>query len=179
MNTPKLLIRFFPVPGVDWVGNVRITCQETGLGAELCYQAPSLIGRNRRSIKGKIIDLSSSKTLYEVDGHWDNTVTVKDVRNGKQKVIYNATEIISGLKTPQVKDTKVIETLPPYLYAQDCLWGLFDYLMSMHCHATPFLIPFNTDVINLSCGFKWISDCVEQPLLGHFVERIGRGLERS
>ncbi|KAI3440128.1 uncharacterized protein J3R85_003984, partial [Psidium guajava] len=108
MNAPKLLIRFFPVPGVDWVGNVRITCQETGLGAELCYQAPSLIGRNRRSIKGKIIDLSSSKTLYEVDGHWDNTVMVKDVRNGKQKVIYNAAEIISGLKTPQVKDTKGI-----------------------------------------------------------------------
>lgn len=119
MNSPKLLIRFLPVPGVDWVGDVRITCQETGLGAELCFRGPSLIGRNRRSIKGKIIDLSSSKTLYEVDGHWDSTVTVKDVSNGKQKVIYNAAEIISGLKTPQVKDSKVIETLPPYLYAQN------------------------------------------------------------
>ncbi|XP_048132960.1 oxysterol-binding protein-related protein 4C-like isoform X2 [Rhodamnia argentea] len=105
MNAPKLLIRFLPVPGVDWVGNVRITCQETGLGAELCYRAPSLIGRNRRSIKGKIIDLSSLKTLYEVDGHWDSTVTAKDVRNGEQKVIYNAAETISGLKTPQVKDS--------------------------------------------------------------------------
>ncbi|KAF8035148.1 hypothetical protein BT93_C1241 [Corymbia citriodora subsp. variegata] len=106
MNSPKLLIRFLPVPGVDWVGNVRITCQETGLGAELCYRGPSFISRNRRSIKGKIIDLSSSKTLYEVDGHWDSTVTVKDVGNGKQKVIYNATEIMSGLKTPQVKDSE-------------------------------------------------------------------------
>ncbi|KAL3745868.1 hypothetical protein ACJRO7_014895 [Eucalyptus globulus] len=108
MNSPKLLIRFFPVPGVDWVGNVRITCQGTGLGAELCYRSPSLMGRNRRSIKGKIMDLSSSKTLYEVDGHWDSTVTVKDVSNGKQKVIYNAAEIISGSKTPQVKDSKCV-----------------------------------------------------------------------
>ncbi|KAL3749183.1 hypothetical protein ACJRO7_010299 [Eucalyptus globulus] len=106
MNSPKLLIRFFPVPGVDWVGNVKITCQGTGLGAELCYRGPSLIGRNRRTIKGKIINLSSSKTLYEVDGHWDSTVTVKDVSNGKQKVIYNAAEIMSGLNAPQVKDSK-------------------------------------------------------------------------
>lgn len=73
MNSPNLLIRILPVPGIDWVGDVRVQCQETGLGAELHYRRNSFIGlgRNYRSIKGKIVDLSSSQTLYEIEGHWD------------------------------------------------------------------------------------------------------------
>lgn len=52
--------------------------------------------------------------------------------------------------------------------------------MSMHCHATSFVIAFNMDVFNLvSYRFKCNSHCVEQPLLGCFVERIDYGLERS
>ncbi|KAJ7955832.1 Oxysterol-binding protein [Quillaja saponaria] len=105
MNSPHLLIRILPVPGVVWVGNVTISCPETGLVAELCYISNSFLGfkGNQRLIKGKIFD-SSSKILYEVDGHWDKTVTVKDTNNGKVRVIYDAKEAISGLKTPTVKD---------------------------------------------------------------------------
>ncbi|KAK9268466.1 hypothetical protein L1049_000217 [Liquidambar formosana] len=108
MNSPKLLIRFFPVPGVDWVGNVRICCQETGLEAELCYKGSSFLGgrANHRSIKGKIFESSSLKTIYKIDGHWDRTVSIKDIKNGKPRVIYNAIEVISGLKTPKVKNPK-------------------------------------------------------------------------
>ncbi|KAA8522705.1 hypothetical protein F0562_009133 [Nyssa sinensis] len=108
MNSPKLVIRFFPVPGVDWVGNVTIRCQETGLEAELCYRGNSLLGRwaNHRAIKGKIFMSSSLKTVYEINGHWDRTVTIKDISNGKLRVIYNAKEVLSGLKTPTVKDPK-------------------------------------------------------------------------
>ena len=73
MNSPKLVMRFFPVTWADWVGNVRIQCQETSLEAELRYRNNSFLGRrgNKRSIKGKIFECSSLKTLYEIDGHWD------------------------------------------------------------------------------------------------------------
>ncbi|KAK3221354.1 hypothetical protein Dsin_008379 [Dipteronia sinensis] len=110
MNSPKLLIRFLPVPGVDWVGNVKIKCPETGLEAELCYRANSFLGRrkNYRAIKGKIYQSSSSNILYEIDGHWDRTVTLKDMNSGKARVIYNAKEVLSGLKTPTVKDLKEV-----------------------------------------------------------------------
>jgi hypothetical protein len=106
MNSPKLLMRFFPVAWADWVGNVRIQCQETGLEAELRYRNNSFLGRrgNKRSIKGKIFECSSSKTLYEIDGHWDRTVTMKDTKNGTVTVIYNAKEVVSGLKASIVKD---------------------------------------------------------------------------
>lgn len=71
MNSPNLVIRFFPVQGVDWVGNVTIRCQETGLVAELCYKG-SIIGRsNHRKIRGKIFMSTSSKSIYEISGHWD------------------------------------------------------------------------------------------------------------
>ncbi|XP_062164501.1 oxysterol-binding protein-related protein 4B-like isoform X2 [Alnus glutinosa] len=110
MNSPKLSIRFFPGPGAQWVGNVRIQCQETGLEAELCYRSNSFLWRkgNHRSIKGKIFESSSLKTLYEIDGHWDRSVSVKNIDNGKSTVIYNAKEVISGLNAPIVKDPREV-----------------------------------------------------------------------
>lgn len=35
------------------------------------------------------------------------TVSMKDINNGKLSIIYNAKEMLSGLKTPTVKDPKV------------------------------------------------------------------------
>ncbi|KAK6119951.1 hypothetical protein DH2020_046309 [Rehmannia glutinosa] len=80
MNSPKLVIRFLPVPGVDWLGNVNVRCQETGLEAELSYRGNSFLPRPSiyRSIKGKIFLSSTSETVYEINGHWDRTVMAKD-----------------------------------------------------------------------------------------------------
>ncbi|XP_065851407.1 oxysterol-binding protein-related protein 4B-like [Euphorbia lathyris] len=109
MNSPKMSIRFLP-PGAEWVGNVKIQCQETGLEAELCFLSNSFFGRRGpHSIKGKIYQSnSSSNTLYEVYGHWNSIVTAKDTSNGKESVIYNAKEVLTGLKSPVVKDPQGI-----------------------------------------------------------------------
>lgn len=109
MNCPRLSIRILPVPGVNWVGNVNIKCPETGLVAELSYNSSYSflgLGGNSKLIKGKILDSSSSNVLYEIDGQWDSTVKVKDSNSGKVKVIYDAKEVISGLKTPTVKNAE-------------------------------------------------------------------------
>lgn len=76
MNSPKLVIRLLPWPGVDWLGNVRIRCEETGLEAELSYRGNSFWPRPsiHRSIKGKIFRSSTSETVYEINGHWDRYV---------------------------------------------------------------------------------------------------------
>lgn len=73
VGAPNLVIRFLPVPGVYWSGNIRVHCQETGLEAELCFGGSSFLSRraNQRSIRGKIFMSSSRKTIYEVNGHWD------------------------------------------------------------------------------------------------------------
>ncbi|MCD9560296.1 hypothetical protein HAX54_018818 [Datura stramonium] len=109
MNSPKLVIRLVPFPGVDWVGNVTIKCEETDLQADLYYKGTSFLSnRPNRSVKGKIFVSSTSKTICEINGHWDRTVTTKDITTGKMNVIYNAKETLSGMKTPIVKDPKVV-----------------------------------------------------------------------
>lgn len=109
MNSPKLVIRLVPFPGVDWVGNVTIKCQETDLQADLYYKGTSFLSnKGKRSIEGKIFVTSTSKTICEINGHWDRNVTIKDITTGKMNEIYNAKEALSGMKTPIVKDPKVI-----------------------------------------------------------------------
>ncbi|KAK9099744.1 hypothetical protein Scep_023174 [Stephania cephalantha] len=106
MNSPKLWIRVFPVPSTGWGGNVRIECKESGLEAQLCYKGTSFlgIGGNPRSLKGKILESSTLKPLYEIDGCWDSTVVAKEVKTGKTIVMYDAKETLSRLETPEVKD---------------------------------------------------------------------------
>ncbi|KMT03264.1 hypothetical protein BVRB_8g198070 [Beta vulgaris subsp. vulgaris] len=111
MNSPNLLIRLLPKFGVDWVGNVRIKCQETGLEAELSFKSGSFLGfgGGNRSIKGKIMDASNSlKTLYEIHGQWDRTVKIKDTMDGKTKILYDAREIIYALPTPTLRDPEEV-----------------------------------------------------------------------
>ncbi|XP_057433822.1 oxysterol-binding protein-related protein 4B isoform X2 [Lotus japonicus] len=111
MNCPHLLFRILPVPGADWVGTVTIRCLETGLVAELSYRSTHSflgIGGNHKVIKGKIRDPSSLKVLYEVDGHWDRTVKLKDPKNGMVRVIYDAKEVMSGLQVPILKDAESV-----------------------------------------------------------------------
>uniref|UniRef100_A0A2P2KPJ8 Oxysterol-binding protein-related protein 4C-like n=1 Tax=Rhizophora mucronata TaxID=61149 RepID=A0A2P2KPJ8_RHIMU len=71
IDTPKLLVKFLSLEN-DWFGNVSISCHETGLEAELCYTSSSFLSRKgKHSIKGKIYDRTSQKTLYEIGGHWN------------------------------------------------------------------------------------------------------------
>ncbi|GAB2252855.1 hypothetical protein Droror1_Dr00005702 [Drosera rotundifolia] len=108
MNFPNLIIKMFPIPGCEYAGDVKIKCEESGLEAVISYKTNSLLsfGGNNRAIKGKIIESFSSKVLYEVSGHWDRTVTIKDTNNGKVKVIYDATEVVSGLRAPTLKNAE-------------------------------------------------------------------------
>ncbi|KAM1067463.1 hypothetical protein FF1_022705 [Malus domestica] len=119
MNSPKLLIKFLPLPWVDWVGENRIRCHETGLEAELYYGSNSWIRGNPRTIKGKIFDSTTYELLYEIHGRWDRTVKMKDVSSGKETVIYNANEVISELKTPIVTDLKGV-----WPSESAAVWGL-------------------------------------------------------
>ena len=78
MSSPNLVIRILPIPGTDWVGNVSIRCQETGLVAELNYIGQSFFGfrAGQRLIKGKIFDSLSMKILYKIEGHWDRYLSL-------------------------------------------------------------------------------------------------------
>ncbi|KAG7546168.1 Oxysterol-binding protein superfamily [Arabidopsis suecica] len=112
MDQPRLIMRFLPAPGAHWAGKVKIKCPETDLEAELHLISDSFIerfrGNNNRSLKGKIFESSSGHQLYNIYGHWDRTVMVKNLKTGEVEVIYNAKENITGLKPPTVKNLQEV-----------------------------------------------------------------------
>jgi hypothetical protein len=112
VDCPNLLIRLLPSPSVDWSGTVRIACKESGLEAELSYHRIHSflgIGGDTRCVKGKVSRSSSGsqETVCEIDGHWDSTVSMKDVQSGEVSVLYDGKRAIADLATPEVKDQEV------------------------------------------------------------------------
>ncbi|KAM6554176.1 hypothetical protein CsatB_014938 [Cannabis sativa] len=108
MNSPNFLLKLFP-PGVGWGGTYQVRCLETGLEAELTIGGRSFVGLRGtpKSIIGKIFHSSSkNEPLFDINGHWDRSVTLKDLKSGEVNILYNAKKAISGLKTPIVKDLK-------------------------------------------------------------------------
>uniref|UniRef100_A0ACD6AHZ1 Uncharacterized protein n=1 Tax=Avena sativa TaxID=4498 RepID=A0ACD6AHZ1_AVESA len=109
VDCPNLLIRLLPAPSIEWSGTVRVVCKDSGLEAELSYHRSNSflgMGGDGRCVKGKVFRSSSEsqETLYEIDGHWDRTVSLKDVQSGEVSVLYDAKLAIANLVTPEVKD---------------------------------------------------------------------------
>ncbi|EMS54727.1 hypothetical protein TRIUR3_16027 [Triticum urartu] len=108
MGCPNLLIRLLPGPSVEWSGTVRIVCKDSGLEAELSYHRSNSfmgMGGDGRCVKGKVFRSSNPQdAVFEIDGYWDRTVSLKDVESGEVLVLYDANLSIANLITPEVKD---------------------------------------------------------------------------
>ncbi|KAJ3704605.1 hypothetical protein LUZ61_008310 [Rhynchospora tenuis] len=109
MNAPNFVIRILPKPSMEWCGTVRIKCEESGLEAEVCYyRGRSFWGfrGNSRCIRGKIFHTDTQKLVYEISGHWDKTVSLKDIDSGEVRVLYDAKKAISKLETPVLRNAE-------------------------------------------------------------------------
>ncbi|CAN6452698.1 unnamed protein product [Victoria cruziana] len=110
MSCPKLMIRFLPVPVVEWVGNVTVRCPDSGLEATMSFKGQSFLGfGGNRAVKGKIIDSFTRKPIYELDGRWDRVITKKEVDTGKVSTLYDAREALAAMGTPMLKDVKGLQ----------------------------------------------------------------------
>jgi len=110
VDCPNLLIRLLPSPSVEWAGDVRVVCADSGLEAELSYcRTRSFLGfgGDARCVRGRVFrSAAREETIYEVDGFWDRTVSLKDVATGEVSVLYDAQRAIGNLTTPAVQDHK-------------------------------------------------------------------------
>jgi oxysterol-binding protein-related protein 8 len=110
LGCPSLLIRLLPAPSVEWSGDVRVACRESGLEAQLTYcRSRSFlgIGGDARCVKGRILRSGSGDVVCEIHGHWDRTVSMKDVKTGQVSVLYDAQRAVANLGTPVVEDQMV------------------------------------------------------------------------
>ncbi|VAI74189.1 unnamed protein product [Triticum turgidum subsp. durum] len=104
MGCPNLLIRLLPGPSVEWSGTVRIVCKDSGLEAELSYHRSNSfmgMGGDGRCVKGKVFRSSNPQdAVFEIDGYWDRTVSLKDVESGEVLVLYDA-NLSKGLSSTE------------------------------------------------------------------------------
>ncbi|KAJ7534672.1 hypothetical protein O6H91_13G104800 [Diphasiastrum complanatum] len=112
LTSPKLNIRFFPMPGTDWDGNTSVSCQQTGLKATISFKGKGLLGLRggQRKISGKIWD-SSGKTLYELRGSWDNVVNLIDRELEKTNELYDGRAALTEMEIPVIQNTQDISPL--------------------------------------------------------------------
>ncbi|CAO2173437.1 unnamed protein product [Urochloa humidicola] len=110
LDCPNLLIRLLPSPSVEWSGDVRVVCAESGLEAQLSFcRSKSFLGfgGDARCVRGRIFrSASREETIYEIDGFWDRTVSLKEVSTGEVSVLYDGQRAIGNLATPAVQDHK-------------------------------------------------------------------------
>lgn len=106
MNSPKLCLRLFPIPSTEWSGDVLIQCKQTGLRATLCFKGKSLLGFKGSStrITGRIGHSSHGGDLFELQGNWDESITMKELSTGKISVLYDAKAVISNMKAPVLQN---------------------------------------------------------------------------
>ncbi|GAA0174054.1 transfer/carrier protein [Lithospermum erythrorhizon] len=99
---PTIVIRLLPLPSTDWFGNVTISCQESGIRAELCYRGNSFLRRQsvHRAVRGKIYMPLPSKDVFEISGYWDRPYHWRKLKT----LIYDAKETLSSLKPSALID---------------------------------------------------------------------------
>ena len=69
-------------------GKIAIDCGKTGYNVELEFKLRPFLGGGEftNAVSGKL--RLGKETLFTIDGHWDDTVTMKDKKTGKEEVLW-------------------------------------------------------------------------------------------
>ncbi|KAH7443804.1 hypothetical protein KP509_02G051600 [Ceratopteris richardii] len=128
ITCPKLLIRLFPVPGTEWVGTSTIKCVSTKLEANLLFKGKPLFGLRGTAghVSGKIYDVSTSSTLYEINGAWNKTITAKNLKTEESSLLYDAQAALSNLQ-PLVVQNKGLDASESLVVWRSVMSGIVNW----------------------------------------------------
>jgi hypothetical protein len=70
---------------------VSIECENTGYKTELEFKLKPFLGGNEYTnlVSGKL--KLGKQTLATINGHWDDTITIKDSRTNEESILFSAT----------------------------------------------------------------------------------------
>jgi hypothetical protein len=68
-----------------------IRCPESGLEADIEFKTKGWVGGGYNAIGGFISEIASGKHLFELSGHWNGEMFIKDLTSGKKTTLYDAT----------------------------------------------------------------------------------------
>lgn len=75
-------------------GKINIECENTGYKTELEFKLKPFLGGNEYTnlVNGRL--KLGKQTMATINGHWDDTIYVKDSRSGEESVLFAATKEI-------------------------------------------------------------------------------------
>jgi len=77
-------------------GKVVINCEKTGYSTEMEFKLRPFLGGGEltNAVSGRI--RIGKETIATLDGHWDDTVTIKDKKTGQQEVLWQVTNEVKS-----------------------------------------------------------------------------------
>lgn len=67
-----------------------VRCPESGLEVDIEFKVKGWVGGSYNGIGGFIKESKTGKQLYELSGHWDSEMYIKDLATGKKEVFFDA-----------------------------------------------------------------------------------------
>lgn len=85
-----------------------VRCEKTGLVAEIEFKTKGFIGGKYDQIHGMIKNERTGDKLFEIEGKWNQKMTIKDLKTKKTSTFFDATDAKETLVT-----TKDISSMAP------------------------------------------------------------------
>ncbi|MCO5560514.1 hypothetical protein L7F22_014129 [Adiantum nelumboides] len=127
MTSPKLVIRFFPTFGNEWVGKSTIKCNASGLEAELHFHSKPFFGWGSVGrISGKVMDTSTQTCLFDLSGFYHQEVTMQDTKTGDRSVLFDARVSLANLKAVEVQNRKNVEDSESLVVWREVMKGIME-----------------------------------------------------
>jgi hypothetical protein len=68
-----------------------VRCPETGMAADLEFKTKGWVGGTYNAIGGTIKNEKTGEVLYELSGLWSGEMSIKDLKTGQKKLLFDAT----------------------------------------------------------------------------------------
>lgn len=70
--------------------HATVKCPESGLEVDIEFKVKGWVGGSYNAIGGFIKDTKTGKNLYELTGHWNTEMFIKDLTTGKKELFFDA-----------------------------------------------------------------------------------------
>ncbi|KAI5074255.1 hypothetical protein GOP47_0010216 [Adiantum capillus-veneris] len=127
MTSPKLVIRFFPTFGNEWVGKSTIKCNASGFEADLLFHSRPFFGWGSVcKVSGRIIDSSTQTPLFDLSGFYNQKVTIQDLTTGDVSVLFDAEASLTNMKALEVQNRKNVHDKESLVVWREVMKGIVE-----------------------------------------------------
>ncbi|KAA8498388.1 Oxysterol-binding protein-like [Porphyridium purpureum] len=114
---------------VEFLGETTIRCEASGLEASFEYKGKGMMGMrgDANVVTGTVKEIASGKTLYEINGIWDQQVKVKDVRTKQESVLFDYEQVKKDYSmkmwVPPKEDLEPNNSLVLWAKCSEAIWA--------------------------------------------------------